>query len=152
MLTRLLLALAFLLTPSAALAAEQPLGDPAQERRALALHKELRCLVCQNQSIAESNAELARDLRRLVRERIAAGDSDDEVRSYLVARYGDWVLLAPPVKQETWALWFGPALLLLVAGLGVVFWYRRSRARPAPAAALDADERRRLDAILNDPD
>ena len=109
-------------------AAEKPLSDPALERRALALYREIRCLVCQNQSIAESNAGLARDLRQLVRERIGAGASDAQVIAYLVERYGDWVLLQPPFKAATWALWFAPVAVLLLAGLGVFAWYRRSRA------------------------
>jgi len=146
---RPLAVLLVLLLAAPALAADRPLDDAAQEGRALQLHKELRCLVCQNQSIAESNAELAADLRRLVRERIAAGASDDEVRAYMVARYGDWVLLAPPVKRQTWALWFGPAALLLLAGLGVLLWYRRGSNRPPPPT-LSAEERRRLEALLRD--
>jgi cytochrome c-type biogenesis protein CcmH len=148
MLRLLGLVLVALLLPAAAVAADTPLADANLERRALALNKELRCLVCQNQSIAESSAELAADLRRLVRERIAAGDSDAAVRTYLAARYGDWVLLAPPLKRETWLLWFGPAALLLLAALGLSAWYRRRQ--PAPAPPLDADERRRLRALLAD--
>ncbi len=130
--------------------ADQPLDDPVLEARAIRLHKELRCLVCQNQSIAESNAGLARDLRQLVRERIAAGDDDEEVRAYLVARYGDWVLLAPPFKAETWLLWFGPVLILLLAGIGVVLWYRRGSARRPAPAPLNEAERRRLRDLLGD--
>jgi cytochrome c-type biogenesis protein CcmH len=147
MLRLLGLVLVALLLPAAAVAADTPLADANLERRALALNKELRCLVCQNQSIAESNAELAADLRRLVRERIAVGDSDQSVRDYLVARYGDWVLLTPPVRRETWLLWFGPAALLLAA-LGLIAWYRRRQ--PAPVPPLDVDERRRLQALLAD--
>lgn len=147
---RLFVLLLALLSTAPALAVDRPLDDPALEHRALELQKQFRCLVCQNESIADSKADLAADLRRLVRERIAAGDSDDEVRAYLVARYGDWVLLKPPVKRETWVLWFGPAALLLLAGLGVLLWYRRSGGRTATAAPLDADERRRLDALLRD--
>ena len=105
----------FLLASSAAVAAppNEALSDPAQEARAQSLFGEFRCLVCQNQSIAESRADLARDLRMLVRERIVAGDSDAAIRDYLTARYGDFVLLKPPVKPSTWLLWFGPLLLLL---------------------------------------
>lgn len=131
-------------------APDKPLDDPAQEARAVSLHKEIRCLVCQNQSIAESNAELARDLRQLVRERIAAGDSDQAVSDFLVARYGDWVLLAPPFRARTWLLWLGPAVVLLLAGLGVLVWYRRSGANPVSAAPLSAAERRRLEGLLED--
>jgi len=157
MLKRLSLALVLCVAGLGAAAAqqaggpEQHLDDPALERRAVELHKELRCLVCQNQSIAESNADLARDLRVLVRERLAAGDSDQEVRDFMVARYGDWVLLAPPVKRDTWLLWFGPALVLLLAAAGVVLWYRR-RAGAAPPAPLSEDERRRLAHLLKAED
>jgi cytochrome c-type biogenesis protein CcmH len=109
------------------------LADPALEARARALSQELRCLVCQNQSIDDSNADLAHDLRVLVRERLVAGDSDANVLAYLTSRYGDYVLLRPPVKPATWALWFGPPALLL-AGLA------------AETAALSEEERhRRLD-------
>jgi cytochrome c-type biogenesis protein CcmH len=131
---------------------EVPLGDPALEARAVALHKQFRCLVCQNQSIAESNAGLARDLRQLVRERLAAGDSDDEVRAFLVARYGDWVLLAPPFKARTWLLWLGPLLILGLAGFGVVRWYRRGAARRSAPVPLSRTERRRLRDLLEDGD
>lgn len=133
-----------------ALAPERRLEDPALERRAVELHKELRCLVCQNQSIAESNADLARDLRVLVRERIAAGDSDQQVRDFIVARYGDWVLLQPPVKRQTWLLWFGPALVLLGAAGGLALWYRRRGGTPPPP--LTPEERQRLAALTEAED
>ena len=131
---------------------DEPLGDPALEARARALHAELRCLVCQGQSIADSNASLAQDMRAIVRERIAAGESDDAVRSFLTDRYGDYVLLDPPVKPETYALWFGPAAVFVV-GAGIAYaLLRRARtgARGAGAAPLSAEERRRLDALLDD--
>lgn len=98
--------------PPARLANEQ-LPDPAQEARAKALMEELRCLVCQGQSIADSNAELAGDMRALVRQRIAAGESPEQVRAWLVERYGDWVSYRPPVEPVTWPLWAAPLLLLL---------------------------------------
>lgn len=124
------------------------LSDPALETRARALGKELRCLVCQNQSIDDSDAELARDLRRIVRERLAAGESEAEIKDFLVARYGDFVLLKPPVKPATWLLWLGPAAaLLLGAGLVVAFYRSRGRAEDA-AAELDAAERERLARLL----
>ena len=148
LISALLLALA-LISPSApggAVAVDKPLNDPALEARARALHKRLRCLVCQNQSIEDSNADLARDLRQVVRERLAKGASDDQVLAYMVARYGDWVLLQPPVKPSTWLLWSGPALLLLI-GATVVFLRRRRSA--GAAAELSADERRRLDRLLD---
>jgi cytochrome c-type biogenesis protein CcmH len=131
---------------AAAFQVDKPLPNPAQEARAQALGHEVRCLVCQNQSIADSNAELARDLRRIVRERIAAGDSDGQVLDYLVARYGDWVLLEPPFKASTLALWFGPPALLAAAALGAILW-RRRQAGPAEAP-LSEDERRRLAALI----
>lgn len=151
-LAALLLVVGLGLAPLAAIAGfgvDRPLADPALERRALELNKELRCLVCQNQSIADSNAPLARDLRDVVRERVAAGDSDRQVLDYLVARYGDWVLLAPPFKQSTLALWLGPLLLLLVSGVAVRLWLMRQRRRADPASApLDADARARAQSLL----
>ena len=131
---------------------DEPLADAALEARARALHAELRCMVCQGQSIGDSDAALARDMRAIVRERIAAGESDDAVRGFLTDRYGDYVLLDPPVKPETYALWFGPAAVF-VAGAAIAFaLLRRARAgaRGAGAAPLSAEERRRLDALLDD--
>ena len=125
---------------------DAPLTDPALEARAVALAQELRCLVCQNQSIAESDAPLARDLRALVRERVAEGDSDAEVEAFVVARYGDFVLLRPPFKPRTWALWFGPPLVIVAGALALA--RLRRRAPPAPEA-LDAAERDRLAALMN---
>src|SRR3546814_2249095 len=107
------------LPAGAAVEAGGMLDDPALEARARALSKEIRCLVCQSESIDTSNAILARDLRILVREQLKAGNSDQEVRDYLVARYGDYVLLRPPMKLETVLLWFGPFLALFL-GAGVV--------------------------------
>jgi cytochrome c-type biogenesis protein CcmH len=128
---------------------DEILADPAQEARARALSKELRCLVCQNQSIDDSDADLARDLRRLVREQIVAGRSDGEILSFLTARYGDFVLLRPPVRPETWGLWFGPLVVFLLAAAGLGFWlHRRGRAPPVERSELSAAERARLDALL----
>ena len=112
------LALAILATPMVSLAVEpdEMLADPALEARAEVLSKELRCVVCQNQSIDASSAPLARDMRLLVRERIAAGDTDAQAKAYLVERYGNFVLLKPPFQADTLLLWFGPLLILLVAG------------------------------------
>ena len=98
--------------PAAAVEPDEILADAALEARARDISKELRCLVCQNQSIDDSNAKLARDLRLLVRERITKGDSNRQVIAYIVARYGDFVLLKPPFKATTWALWLGPPLIL----------------------------------------
>lgn len=131
-------------------AIDPPLPDQAQEARARALHKQLRCLVCQNQSIVDSNAELARDLRIIVRERVAAGESDQQVLDFMVARYGDWVLLNPPFKATTLVLWVGPGLIFLGASAGVFFYFRRVRRQFAAAAPLSKAERQRLDAVLGD--
>lgn len=146
-------------TAAGAFSPDEPLTDPALEARAQTLNKGLRCLVCQGQSIADSNAELARDLRVLVRERLAAGDSDDDVTDYLTDRYGDFILMNPPVKGANYVLWFGPVAALLVGGTAVFFAFRRTRASrlsgagrgsasaPAP---LTPDEQRRLDTLLDD--
>jgi cytochrome c-type biogenesis protein CcmH len=130
---------------------DKPLENPVDEARALALHKLLRCLVCQNQSISDSNAELARDLRILVRQRIATGETDDQTMAYIVDRYGDWVLLDPPVKSTTYVLWFGPLVIFLLALVGVGLFLRRSKAQPAAQpVALDAGEEARLKTLLDD--
>ena len=126
------------------------LKDPALEARARAISREIRCLVCQNQSIDDFNADLAHDLRVIVRERLTAGDSDRQVEEYLVARYGDFVLLDPPFEAKTLILWGGPAAVLLLGG-GIIFLAgrrRRSRAAPIP---LSDGERRRLAQLLDLP-
>ena len=153
--TRLLAALAMLLClaaagAQAATSPDEVLADPVLEQRARALGKELRCLVCQNQSIDDSDAALARDLRLLVRERLVAGDSDAEIIAFLTARYGDFVLLDPPVRPATWGLWFGPLLVLVVAGLGIAVYLRRRPARTPAAAPLSAEEQARLQALLEE--
>lgn len=119
---RLLMLAAFLLILSAARA------DPALEQRVLRLTEDLRCLVCQNQTVAESNAELAVDLRRQVREQLGAGRSEDQVRDFMVQRYGDFVLYRPPLKSSTWLLWLGPFVLLLAACCALWLTLRRRRA------------------------
>lgn len=141
----LLILLVIALPATAAVEPGEILADPALEARARALSKEIRCLVCQSESIDSSNADLARDLRTLVRERLKAGDSDQEVRDYLAARYGDYVLLRPPMKLKTILLWFGPFLVLFL-GAGVVLYFaRRKRGNPdLVAAPLSAEERARL--------
>ncbi len=127
------------------------LDDPSQEARARALSAEIRCLVCQNQSIDDSNASLARDLRLLVREQIKAGKSDQAIRDFLVVRYGDFVLLKPPVRGATWLLWFGPLLVLVAGAVGITLYFRGRARRPAAVAdALDEDEQARLDRLLRD--
>jgi cytochrome c-type biogenesis protein CcmH len=124
------LALALLLIAGAANAARAPetLTDPAKEAHARALQKEFRCLVCQGESIDESNAPLAADLRRLIREHIARGDSDDQIRRYLVARYGEFILMKPPLESDTYALWFAPLLVLLAGAAVAALVIRRARA------------------------
>ncbi|MFC3125005.1 cytochrome c-type biogenesis protein [Pseudoroseomonas globiformis] len=145
------LALAFWLAfAGAALAVGLPsemLPDPAQEQRARAIGRELRCLVCQNESIEESQADLARDLRRIVRERVTVGDSDGQVVDYLHARYGDFVLLRPPFNWGTALLW-GTPLIALGSGLAAILLLRR-RVTPEPDP-LSPEERARLAALEKD--
>jgi len=147
----ILAALIFLLaslTPALAVNPNEVLADPVLEARARAISSELRCMVCQNQSIDDSNAELAKDLRVLVRERLTAGDTDDQVRAYLVSRYGEFVLLKPPLGFNTLLLWGMPVALLLIGG-AVIFRQMR-RNRPAPAAPLSDEEQKALDTIMAD--
>jgi cytochrome c-type biogenesis protein CcmH len=119
----------------------EPLKNPVLEARAKALQKELRCLVCQGQSIDESNAALATDLKRLIRQQIESGQSDDDIKGFLVARYGPFVLMKPPVRQDTFFLWFGPALLVLVGGwvVGVTIMRSRRRLAVEPGAEYDLE-------------
>ena len=147
----ILLAAMLGLAAASALAVEpgERLADPALEARARALSGELRCLVCQNQSIDDSNADLAHDLRVLIRERLSAGDSDAQVLQFMVHRYGDFILLRPPVKPETYLLWFGPFMVLALGALGAGLYLRRSRRAPQQAPApLSPDEQRRLQKLL----
>jgi cytochrome c-type biogenesis protein CcmH len=138
-------------TPAAhAVQPDEVLADPALEARARALSAELRCMVCQNQAIDDSDAPLARDLRILLRERLSAGDTDDEVIAFLVARYGDFILLRPPVALNTALLWLAPPAVLLIGGLVAVALFRRRRA-DVPAALSDA-EKARLAEIIGTPD
>ena len=140
---------ALLLMPSLAFGVGRPaemLPDPAAEARAQEIGRELRCMVCQNQSIEDSEADLARDLRRLVRERVAAGESNEGVRAYLHARYGDFVLLRPPFNLVTAPLWAIPVLALGGGALALVLMRRRAGARAAPQPLTEA-ERARLDAL-----
>ena len=137
--------------PAMAVLPDEVLDDPTLEARARALSAEIRCLVCQNESIDASNADLARDLRILVRERLVAGDTDQEVLDFLVARYGDFVLLRPPVNGATLLLWFGPALVLILAGTMIVLRTRNGRRADAGPQALTPEEKARLDALLDTP-
>lgn len=150
---RRLLALALLgliwAGPSRAVQPDEVLPNAALEHRAREISAGLRCLVCQNQSIDDSDAPLARDLRILVRERLTAGDSNAAVREFVVARYGDFVLLSPPFNIRTLLLWLAPFLILLT---GLFYLWQRSRrmAQPAAAAPLSDDERTRVEALLRE--
>jgi len=150
---RVLLVLMLLGAPGAPLWAVQPdeiLADPGLEERARGLSKGLRCLVCRNENIDDSNAELARDLRLLVRERLVAGDSDQQVIDYVVARYGEYVLLAPPKTGINWLLWWAGPLMLLGGGVIGFSYLRRRQGAPegAGAAALNPEEAARLRDIM----
>ena len=125
------------------------LADLALEARAREIGQALRCVVCQNQSIDDSSAEVARDMRRAVRERLTAGDSNEQVYTFMVARYGDYVLLKPPFKARTLVLWLGAPALLVLAAVALWLAARRRRA-PQPPQPLSDEERRRLAAILRE--
>jgi cytochrome c-type biogenesis protein CcmH len=142
-----MLALAFAL-PAHAVEPDEILPDARLERRARALSTELRCLVCQNQSIDDSNAPLARDLRLLVRERLTAGETDAQVMRFITDRYGQFVLLNPPVGRNTALLWATPVLLLAAAAFAL--WRRNGTSSPAPAE-MTADEQNRLKRLLDGP-
>lgn len=146
-----LLALALAL-PAHAVKPDEKLSDPVLEARARDISKELRCLVCQNQSIDDSDAGLARDLRVLVRERLVAGDSDDQIMVFVTARYGDFVRLRPPVTLYTALLWGGPFALLILAGAGTALYLRQRRrdGENSPVQDLSPDEEARLAAVLGD--
>jgi len=124
-------------------------ADPVLEKRMIGLAEKLRCLVCQNESLASSHAELAEDLRREVREQMAQGKNDQEIIDYLVARYGDFVLYEPPMKSYTLLLWFGPFALLLI-GVGVLLYQLRKRRRTLPETQLSDEAQKRAAALLND--
>jgi len=130
--------------------ADQPLSDPALEARARALMREIRCVVCQSQSIDESDADIAANLRNIVREQMAAGKSEAEIRDYLVARYGDFVLLKPPLNRSTLVLWTAPFALALIALIAGIVTLRRGRSAAAAKAARDlsSTERERLNRLL----
>ena len=145
--TLCVLLLTLFMTPAFAVEPTELLPDPALEARARDIGRALRCVVCQNQSIDDSAAEVARDMRRAVRERISAGDKDEQVFAYMVARYGDYVLLKPPFKAGTWVLWLGGPIVLVVAG-GLLLIAARRRKPIPPAEPLSDEEQRRLDALL----
>ena len=150
--TTLLLLLLFA-SPALALQPDEILQDNVLEERARVISKELRCLVCQNQSIDDSDAPLARDLRLLVRERLQTGESDDEVIKFVVDRYGDFVLLRPPVKASTLALWISPVALLLLGIFIFLTWFRKQRQYvPVKAKPLSSEETAKLQAALKKDD
>jgi cytochrome c-type biogenesis protein CcmH len=125
----------------------QPNEDPQIEQRMKALTEQLRCLVCQNETLADSRADLAEDLRRQIREQMKAGKSDQEILAFLTDRYGDFVLYNPPVKSTTYLLWFGP-LILLITGTGVLYRYLKRRRELISDEPLTTDERKRAEEIL----
>jgi cytochrome c-type biogenesis protein CcmH len=142
------LLLTLITLPALAVEPSEMLKDPALEARARDIGRNLRCVVCQNQSIDDSAAEVAHDMRRAVRERLLAGDGDDKVYAFMVARYGDYVLLKPPFQPGTLVLWLGAPVLLLVAGGALLLAARRRRAAPATATPLSDEEQLRLAALL----
>lgn len=145
-----LLATALLLAGPALAKEAAPLAeDVAVEKRLTVLAEELRCLVCQNESLAESRADLAQDLRREVRGLIKEGKTDEEIRDFLVSRYGDFVLYRPPVKSTTWLLWAGP-FVLLAAGVAALIAFLRRRGVQLAPAELSEDEKTRAEALLKD--
>ncbi|GIL39430.1 cytochrome c-type biogenesis protein [Roseiterribacter gracilis] len=144
----LLLLLLLLALPAFAVEPSEQLKDPQQEKRAREISRQLRCVVCQNESIDSSNADIARDLRLAVRERIRAGDDDEAVIAWVRQRYGDFVLLQPPLNASTAPLWFGPPGLLLIAIIALAL--RARRVRPAEPAPLTPEEARRLAALERD--
>ncbi|WP_421594549.1 cytochrome c-type biogenesis protein [Shinella sp. M27] len=149
MMRRLLLALAFLLTafPAFAVNPDEVLADPALEARARTLSSQLRCMVCQNQSIDDSNAELARDLRLLVRERLKNGDSDQAVIDYVVSRYGEFVLLNPRLRGETLLLWGAPIVLFLAGATAMILFVRKRGGKPT-GTPLSETEKAELERAL----
>lgn len=144
-----LLVLLALCGPAFAVQPDEVLQDPALEARARALSAGLRCLVCQNQSIDDSDAPLAKDLRVLVRERLKAGDSDREIIDFVVARYGEFVLLKPRVAPHTLVLWLATPLVLLLAGSLIAVAYRRRKSAPEQSGPLSVNEKRRLKRLLD---
>lgn len=141
--------LAAMAGPAGAVNPDEQMADPALEARAHQLSKNLRCVVCQNQSIDDSDAALARDLRLILRERIAAGDTDQQAMNFLVERYGNFVRLKPPLQFDTLELWFGPLAALLLGGLGVAI-YIRGRASQSALSLSDAEEAEVADLLKTD--
>lgn len=149
--SRVLLLLLCLIVPSVAAQVRRPepvKGDPALEQRLHKLSQELRCLVCQNETLADSRADLAEDLRDEIRQQMKAGKSDKEIIAFLTERYGQFILYRPQVTPTTYLLWFGPFLLLL-AGLAVLFYYIKQRRDLIPEQPLTTDERKRAEEMLS---
>lgn len=136
--------------PAMAVNPDEVLDDPALETRARVLSKDLRCVVCRNQSIDDSNAGIARDMRIVLRERLVAGDTDQEALDYLVDRYGAYVLLDPPVNSTTYLLWIGPFLFFLAALFGFSRVFRKARVTPEPVQDLSDEDRALVRSLLND--
>jgi len=136
--------------PAFAVNPDEVLADPALEARARDISKGLRCVVCRNQSIDDSNAGIAHDMRILLRERLSAGDTDQQAIAYFVARYGDFVLLKPPVRPATYLLWAGPFLLLGITVVGFAVYIARRRNTAQPDEPMSEEDRKLVDAILND--
>ncbi|EPE99038.1 cytochrome c-type biogenesis protein [Rhizobium grahamii] len=151
MIRRILLVLAVLLSsvPAFAVNPDEVLADPKLEARARAISAELRCMVCQNQSIDDSNAELAKDLRLLVRERLTGGDTDEQVVNYIVSRYGEFVLLKPRFETKTILLWGAPILLVIAGGISLIVFARKRAGRPT-GSKLTAEEQARLSQLLDE--
>ena len=144
-----ILSLILFVTPALAIQPDEILKDTVLEERARVISKELRCLVCQNQSIDDSDAPLARDLRVLVRERLQAGESDEEVINFVVDRYGDFVLLRPPVKASTLVLWLSPVAALIVGIFLLLTWFRKQKQLvPVQAKPLSEEEKKKLQAAF----
>ena len=149
-----ILCVLLLLTPLMGHAVEpnERLANPALEARARTISAELRCLVCQNESIDESGADLAHDIRIFVRQRLASGDSDPQTIQAVVSRYGSFVLLKPPVEPATYVLWYGPPILVAAGLAGTMLWMRRRHPVTAETAPLTAEESRRLDGLIRGND
>lgn len=149
-----ILAALLLLVALAAPAVEprERLADPAQEARARAISSQLRCLVCQNEFVDDSGADLAHDIRVFVRERLTAGDTNAQAMQAIVSRYGSFVLLKPPVEPATYLLWYGPPLLLAAGLAGTLIWLKRRPSSPADIAPLNPEESRRLEGLMREND
>jgi cytochrome c-type biogenesis protein CcmH len=148
------LAALLLLVALAAPAVEprERLADPALEARARSISSQLRCLLCQNESIDDSGADLAHDIRVFVRERLTAGDTNAQAMQAVVSRYGSFVLLKPPVEPATYLLWYGPPLLLAAGLAGTLIWLKRRPSSPADIAPLNPEESRRLEGLMRETD